>query len=182
MKKSVHHMQIINKNDYWETPKKEYAYAVWNYDVTPQTDVCATILNRRCEKYFSESDNALTKQWDEDFFMNPPYSQINTWMEYAYTQHLKHNVTGLILVFGKIGVKWFHKFIYDRKNDKWLAEFKPIDHRIKFTLQGIVPKNCKTCKKSFYDVKEITCPQCKSKMTETPAPYDSCWIIFRSKK
>ena len=179
MKKAIQHLGIINVNDYWETPKEEYAYAVWNYDVTPTIDVCATEKNRRCEKYFSEKDNALNQEWNEDFFMNPPYSQINKWMKKAYEQHTKYNVNALILVFGKIGVKWFHEFVYDRKNNKWLAEFLPIDHRVKFTLNGIVPKNCKICKKSFYDVEEITCPQCNEKMTETTAPYDSCWIIFR---
>ena len=182
MKRALQHLKIINKNDYWETPKAEYAYAVWNYDVTPALDVCASEQNRRCEMYFTEEDNALTQQWNQDFFMNPPYSQINTWMKYAYEQHKKHNVNALILTFGKIGVKWFHEFVYDRTLDIWKAEFKPVDHRIKFTLNGIVPKNCKICKKSFYDVEHHTCPQCTGQLTDTSAPYDSSWIIFRKKE
>jgi len=60
--------------------------------------------------------------------MNPPYSQIYSWIKYAYEQHQKHNVNALILTFGKIGVKWFHEFVYDRKENKWLAEFLPVDH------------------------------------------------------
>jgi len=181
MKKAIQHLQIINKNDYWETPKKEYAYAVWNYDVTPVIDVCAAEENTRCEMYYTESDDALSKEWDEDFFMNPPYSQITKWLKYAHEQHTKHNVNALILTFGKIGVKWFHEFVYNRKKNEWLAEFLPVDHRIKFKLNGIIPKNCKICKKSFYDVKEMFCPQCYQKMQETTAPYDSSWIIFRKK-
>ncbi len=62
MKRAIQHLGIIEVNDYWETPKNEYAYAVWNYDVTPVIDVCASEENRRCDKFFTESDDALSKE------------------------------------------------------------------------------------------------------------------------
>ena len=149
--------------------------------------------------FYTEKDNGLNQDWNKDFFMNPPYSQIGAWMKKAYDQHIKHNVTGLILVYAKCGVKWFEDYVYDYSNDMWLAEFKPINHRIQFKINGIIPRYCKICKKKFYEelkicpnydeitgkhtVKTISkiYPDDNGKLTKNFAPYDSCWIIFRKR-
>ena len=179
MSKSVQHLAEININDMWETPDLELKKAMMKYDVHPFLDVCSTKNNAKFSEFFTESDDGLSKEWTKDFFMNPPYSQITQWMKKAYDQHIKHNVTGLILVYAKCGVKWFEDYVYDYFNDKWLTEFKPINHRIQFEINGIIPKYCDTCKKKFYDAPDV-CPICgNTKLTKNSAPYDSCWIIFR---
>ena len=200
MSKSVQqHLADININDMWETPNLELKKAMMKYDVLPFLDVCSTAHNAKFSEFFTEKDDGLNQDWNMDFFMNPPYSQIDTWMKKAYDQHTKHNVTGLILVYAKCGVKWFEDYVYDYSNDQWLAEFKPINHRIQFKINGIIPRYCKICKKKFYKELKI-CPNYNEttgkhtvneiskiysddsgKLTKNSAPYDSCWIIFRKK-
>ena len=108
MTKAQTHQIIVNENDMWETPPFQLEQAMIKYDVNPIIDVCATFENKKFTKYFSPTVNALNQEWTEDFFMNPPYSEIDLWMQKAYEQHLKHNVTGLILVFSKTSVKLWH--------------------------------------------------------------------------
>lgn len=180
MTKAHTHQTVVNENDLWETPPEILQEAIEMYGIHPTLDVCATDENHKLDNYFTPKDNALDKNWDQDFFMNPPYSEIYTWMEKAYSEHLKHNVTASILVFGKISVKWFHKFVYDRPSDTWLAEFKPFDKRIRFLLNGVEPRYCKDCRKRFTE--NIThCNICNNKIQKSSPTYDSVWIIFRKR-
>ena len=206
MTKAQTHQRIVGENDLWETPPNILTEAKKLYGIDPILDVCATDKNHKLKNYFTISDNALTKDWNKDFFMNPPYSEITTWMSKAYHEHLKWNVTASILVFGKISVKWFHKFVYDHSTNTWKGEFIPLNKRIKFLLNGIEPRWCKHCKTRF--IENIThcktctfckicelgyvngcvyCEKCdsntqKAKVVKSSPTYDSCWIIFRRKK
>jgi len=170
------------------------------YDITPMYDVCATTQNAKFEKYFTPEDNGLVQEWTEDFFMNPPYSEINLWMKRAYEQHLKYNVNALILVFAKTSVSWWHEFV-EGKAEKHFQE-----GRIRFLLNGIEPRYCKDCKVRF--VEEIShcktckycavckkvflngldfCTMCHNKMNyqkigKSSPTYDSAWIIFRKEE
>ena len=50
-------------------------------------------------KYFTKYDDALSKDWNSQaFYMNPPFSQAGKWIEYAYNQHRKHKIDGLLLL------------------------------------------------------------------------------------
>ena len=68
MNESVHFMS--NKDD-WETPQDLFdkLNAEFNFDI----DVCASKENAKCERYYSEEDDALSKEWKGYCFMNPPY-------------------------------------------------------------------------------------------------------------
>ena len=183
MSKATTHQVIVGKNDLWETPPDILPKAMKRYDVHPVLDVCATDANHKFDSYFTEKDDALIKQWDQDFFMNPPYSQITKWMDYAYTQHKRHNVTALILTFIKLEVAWSQKYIYNTILDRWFCEFKPLDKRIRFLIDGIKPRYCKNCKERT--LKEIDiCPNlfCGKKLTLSTPTYGSAWIIWRSEK
>lgn len=175
MTKAQHHQPIVNENDLWETPPLVLADIMKKYYIHPKLDVCATIQNTKCEKYFTSQDNALEQEWDEDFFMNPPYSEITLWMKKAWEQHKKYNVNALILVFAKTGVNWWHNFVEDK------AEIHFQRGRIRFLLNNIEPRYCINCKIRF--VKEIThCESCHKKIPKSSPTYDSAWIIFRKKK
>jgi len=172
LSKATTHQTNVTKNDDWETPKKIFEYVCTKYNIHPIIDVCATIQNAKLEKYFTIQDNALDKEWDEDFFMNPPYSEINQWMQKAYEQHKKYNVNALILVFAKTSVKWWHKYVEGK------AETHFQKGRIRFLLNGIEPRYCKYCKKRFAE--EIThCKICNKKIGKSSPTYDNVWIIFR---
>lgn len=128
--------------------------AQFRFDLNIFLDVCATDENAQFQKYFTKETDGLKQDWKCNFFMNPPYSDVYTWMQKASSEVKKHGVTGLILTFAKTDTKWFHEFIFDEKRNIWKAEFYPIRGRVRFYKDGIESKNS--------------------------APYPSCWIVMRS--
>ena len=134
--KAVQHLQSINIRDEYRTPIELFIKALFDFDILPTTDVCATDENRRCRCFFSKSDDALKEDWHEDFFMNPPYSQVYNFMKKAYHESKKNNVDALILVYAKTDTKWWHEFVEGK------AEVHFIKGRIKFLdPDGIKTKN-----------------------------------------
>jgi len=175
MTKAQTHQTVVNVNDEWSTPPLILEKAMKKYNIYPTLDVCATPQNTKFKKYFTVQDNSLTKNWDEDFFMNPPYSEIESWMERAWLQHVKYNVNALILVFSKTSTKWWHDYVEDKSETHFQKG------RIKFLLNGVEPRHCKDCKVRFAE--EIThCKICNKKISKSSPTYDSVWIIFRKKK
>ena len=134
--KAVQHLQSINIQDEYRTPTGLFRKALFDFDILPTLDVCATDENRRCWCFFSKSDDALKEDWHEDFFMNPPYSQVYNFMRKAYYESRKNNVDALILVYAKTDTKWWHEFVENK------AEVHFIKGRIKFLdPDGIKTKN-----------------------------------------
>ncbi len=175
MSKAVTHQVNVEKNDDWETPPDILEKVCKKYKINPTLDVCATKLNFKCPVFITPEMNALEKEWSIDFFMNPPYSEINQWMEKAYTEHRKHNVDALILVFAKTSVQWWHKYVEGK------AETHFQKGRIRFLFNGVEPRYCKHCKKRFAE--EIThCKICNRKIGKSSPTYDSVWVIFRKTK
>ena len=126
MKRSLQHLQIITTQDEYGTPWDIYNKACVDYKVRPILDTCTNIFNAKCSAFYTIKDDALGKQWDRDFYMNPPYSKVKQFVRYAYEQHLKHNVNGLVLTYAKTDTKWFHQYIQGK------AEVHFIEGRIKF--------------------------------------------------
>jgi len=134
--KSVQHLQSININDEYGTPTPLYRKALFDFDLTPILDVCATELNRKCLHYFDLEHDALKQNWNEDFFMNPPYSRITEFISKAHYDSKRFNVDGLILVYAKTDTKWWHEHV------EGIAEVHFIKGRIKFNdANGIKTKN-----------------------------------------
>lgn len=121
----------ISKNNLWETPLRELEYYSALLGVFPRLDVCATDSNAKCKEYLTEIDNALDKEWTVDFFCNPPYSQIEDWIHKAFYQSKKNNVDGLLLVNANTSTRWWKKYVTETN-----AEVCPVDHRIKFEIDG----------------------------------------------
>ncbi|WP_316505771.1 DNA N-6-adenine-methyltransferase [Nitrosopumilus sp.] len=98
----------------------------------------------------------LTKEIDyeikQDFFMNPPYSRVSEFMKFAYSQHIKNNVSCIILTYSKTGTKWWHKYV------------QGIADRLDFQRGRI----------SFLDE--------NGNKTKHGAPYDSVYIVFEKRK
>lgn len=174
MTRAQTHQILVNVNDNWETPPDKLEEAMIKYDVIPTLDVCATKQNTKFNRYFPPEVNALNQEWREDFFMNPPYSQITQWMRKAYEQHVQYNVNALILVFAKTSVKWWHQYV----EEKGEVHFQK--GRIRFLINGIEPRYCKNCKIRW--VEEINrCKNCNDVIGKSSPTYDSAWIVFRKK-
>ena len=136
MSKSVQHLQSITTQDEYGTPIPLLRKALFDYDILPYLDVAATAENRKFQNFFSKELDALKQDWNVDFFMNPPYSKAYDFMKKAYTEHQKHDVNGLILVYSKTDTKWWHEFVEDK------AEVHFIKGRVKFIdANGVLTKN-----------------------------------------
>lgn len=98
-------MSLVHKDDYYETPE-------WMvYDLKTKTnldftlDVCANMANSKCTFYFSEEENALTKEWwrgkgywKPTVFCNPPRSKNGKFVKKALEQWEKHDLDIVILL------------------------------------------------------------------------------------
>ena len=119
--------------DYFESPKEVYYTACEFFQISPSLDVCATAMNTKCQNYFSS--DALKKEWNQDFYMNNPYSQTKAWVKYAYMQHVKHNVNGLALLQSHTGTSYWHDYIFGNR-----AQILIWRGRIRFELDGVKTK------------------------------------------
>jgi len=103
-------VHFSSKTDLWYTPQD--FFEKWNKNIGGFTlDVCANDENAKCQKYFTELDDGLSKDWSGDIcWMNPPYGRsIGKWMEKAYKESLK-GATVVCLVPSRTDTKWWHDY------------------------------------------------------------------------
>jgi len=153
--KSVDHMKIIGVNDEWETPLDIFQQGIKRTGIIPELDVCCTKQNTKCISYFTKEGNGLYLEWIRDWFCNPPYSEVDKWIERANNQSMKHKTNGFMLIFHKSDTKWYHKYIYNIETESYLHKIYPIKGRVNFLLNGNQVKNS--------------------------SPYDSIFIEFRGR-
>lgn len=169
--KALQHLHTINIQDEYGTDPDILKNACKKFQIFPKIDVCTNLANKKFSRFFTKSDDALSKKWDDDFYMNPPYSIISDFMEYAYLQHISNNVSGLILTYSKTDTKWWHRFVEGK------AEVHFIEGRLRFLNEnGKIPRWCKKCK---INTEVLICENCGNRTSINSAPYPSCWIIYR---
>ena len=160
MNNSLNHLSHINIQDEYGTPKEVFKEACKKYNIHPTIDICASEKNHVLENYCDKKLNCFTREFNEDFFMNAPYSKIAKFMVFAFAQHRNHNVSVLILAYSKTDTKWWHNYVEP------YAEVHFIKGRLRFNDQDGNPTvNRKISSKTFGK--------------KQSAPYPSCWIIFR---
>lgn len=94
------------KTDTWITPPW-IIDALGPFDLdpcqaTPQPLPCATYA-------FGLADDGLRRQWHGRVWMNPPYSEIGSWMAKLATHG-----TGTALVFARTETRWFRDYVWSR--------------------------------------------------------------------
>jgi phage N-6-adenine-methyltransferase len=91
----------------WATPQNLFDELnhQYNFDV----DVCAHSRNYKCEKYYTEDDNALEQEWKGTCWMNPPYDQSAIFIEKAYEESLKGSRV-VALIPARTDTKYFHNY------------------------------------------------------------------------
>ena len=117
-----------NKKEDWETPKDLFNKLNDEFHFT--LDPCANINNHKCNKYYTETENGLTQDWEgETVFCNPPYGRkIYKWVEKCYNESKKDNTTVVLLIPSRTDTKYFHDFLYKKNN----VELIFIKGRLKF--------------------------------------------------
>jgi phage N-6-adenine-methyltransferase len=102
---SVH---FSSKTDLWATP--QYFFDQLNAKYNFEIDVCASIDNAKCQKYFTIENDGLSQKWHGVCWMNPPYGrEIIKWMKKAYESSLQ-GATVVCLVPARTDTKWWHEY------------------------------------------------------------------------
>lgn len=98
----------------WETP--QYLFDIFNKLYHFDIDICASADNAKCDRYFTKSDDALSKEWDfNSIWCNPPYGRkIIDWIRKAYFSHIQYNNTIVMLLPSRTDTVWFHNYIYEK--------------------------------------------------------------------
>ena len=100
--------------DNWSTPTDLYDWLCARFKVFRfYLDPCADENNRRGDLFYNEEMNGLSKTWDyTSVFCNPPYSQIQQWMQKGYEENLKRTKPGVtvFLVPARTDTRWWHSY------------------------------------------------------------------------
>lgn len=114
-----------SNSDEWATPQDVYDSLDSEFGFN--LDPCATADNHKCETFFTQTDNGLSKNWGGyRVFCNPPYSNIKDWVRKAYYEGHKDNTIVVLLIPARTDTKYFHDYIMNR------AEIRFIKGRLKF--------------------------------------------------
>jgi len=148
-----------SKSSEYETP--QWLFDQLNDEFYFTLDPCATKENAKCKKYYTITDNGLVKDWGgEIVFVNPPYGrEIGKWVKKAWEEFYSIHPFGfpptiVMLLPARTDTKWFHKYIYNQ------AEIKFLKGRLKF-------KN-----RTFPSYKE-------GENNESSAPFPSMIVVFK---
>ncbi len=113
----------------WSTPR-------WLFDRLDEEfqftlDVCAQPWNAKCEKFFTEQDDALNLPWfGSSCWMNPPYGKtVIKWVEKAYLEVYKDGHAGRVccLLPARTDTRYWWEFCVK-------GEIRFIKGRLKFEL------------------------------------------------
>jgi len=111
--------KLILSSDYqdWATPQSLVQWIETYFSIPGgfDLDVCATSSSAKCGEYFTAEENALTKNWKGDCWMNPPYNDQETWLNYAWkmTHEIKASSV-YCLIPARTDTKLFHELIMKR--------------------------------------------------------------------
>lgn len=100
-------LMFSSATDNWATPQDFFdkLHAVFNF----QTDVCASVENAKCPKFYDKDTNGLAQEWNGVCWMNPPYGKaIGDWMRKAYISARNNGATVVCLVPARTDTKWWH--------------------------------------------------------------------------
>lgn len=94
----------------WPTPPHLFDQLAQRYGPF-DLDVCASERSAKCERYYTEDHDGLTRDWFVDgprCWMNPPYGRvIGRWMEKALTES-RRGCLVVCLVPARTDTAWWH--------------------------------------------------------------------------
>lgn len=127
---SIEVTAFSSQRDDWETPASLFKKLddEFHFDLDP----CASDRNHKCDRYFTEKDDGLQKNWGGcRVFCNPPYGRsVSKWVRKAYMESLKPNTLVVMLLNARTDTKYFHDYVYHR------SEIRFVKGRVTFELDG----------------------------------------------
>lgn len=115
----------------WETP--QVLFDSLNEEFGFTLDPAASVINAKCDKYYTIEDNGLEKSWsDERVFLNPPYGKgLDKWIRKCYEEVYSNGCQIVVaLLPNRTDTKWFHDYILGK------AEIRFVRGRLKFSNKG----------------------------------------------
>lgn len=118
-------VMFSSKSDEWSTPQDIYEQLDNEFHFN--LDPCATEENHKCDTFFTQNDDGLSKNWGGyRAFVNPPYSQIKQWVKKCWEESTKPNTIVVMLIPVRTDTRYFHEYINHR------SEVRFIKGRLKF--------------------------------------------------
>ena len=106
-------MYSSEKHD-WETPADFFEGLNRRYKF--QIDLAANSKNAKLDTYYSEKDDALSKDWNLTSWLNPPYGRaIGNWIQRAHLQSKLHFSTIVVLMPARTDTLYFHDYVMKAK-------------------------------------------------------------------
>jgi site-specific DNA-methyltransferase (adenine-specific) len=103
----VSRVHFSKGKDNWGTPPWLFdrCSKIWDF----QLDACAEEWSAKCDKWYGVHDNGLLMKWQSWTWCNPPYSEIELWLEKAAAEsHM--GASSVVLIPSRTDTKAFHKF------------------------------------------------------------------------
>lgn len=106
---------MSKETDERETPQELFDELDMEFHFT--LDVCATHENTKVKSnYFTKESDGLHNIWAPNIcWMNPPYSQIPTWLRKAELS-VSHGAIVIAILPMDGSTAWFHRFLWDKSN------------------------------------------------------------------
>lgn len=106
------------------TPPQEFIKHCRIFNFYPKIDFAGDALHHMCQDYITEQIDTFSKDWVRNGFLNPEYSDIKIWMQYAVEMWKRYDINLLVLTFSKTGVGWWQDYVEPyRKSGEALVEF-----------------------------------------------------------
>lgn len=108
---AIQKAMISSKTNEWSTPQNLFDELNREFNFT--LDPCATSVNHKCSKFYTISDNGLSKDWSSDIvFMNPPYGgHTGDWIQKALEES-KRGAVVVCLIVSSTDRSYWHNFIF----------------------------------------------------------------------
>lgn len=103
----------------WATP--EWLFQELDREFGFETDVCATVRNSQCARWFTPEQDGLRQTWRGVCWMNPPYGRtIGAWMEKARRSAQDNGATVVCLVPARTDTQWWHDHVTQASEIRFL--------------------------------------------------------------
>ena len=103
-------MPETNERDNWFTPDDLFRDIEARYGPF-DIDVAASEKNAKCERFYTEGDNALEQPWLGVAFCNPPYKDLIKWVRKAWDEVRSGRCKRAVMLLpAQTSTAWFHDY------------------------------------------------------------------------
>ena len=104
---------FTSQTDNWETP--HVFFEKLNDEFHFDRDVCASLDNAKCKKFYTKEQDGLNQEWTGVCWMNPPYGkEIGKWLKKAYESSI-NGATVVCLIPARTDTAWWHNYVMKGK-------------------------------------------------------------------